>query len=99
MVVEHLQVVLLDDGVHLLLQHEVPLSRLPLSAPVRRSLTGDCAFLSVLRIWIRKYPHHFARSGSGISEADQDPYSDPDPRLQNWQLTNFFSKKVEKYCE
>jgi hypothetical protein len=38
--------------------------------------------VSVLRIRIRKDPHHFA--GSGILEAD------PDPRLQNWHLNNFF---------
>jgi hypothetical protein len=45
----------------------------------------------VLRIWIRKNPHHLAGSGSEISDAD------PDPRLQNWHLINHFS--VEKYYE
>jgi hypothetical protein len=42
---------------------------------------------SVLRIRIRKDPHYFAGSGSGILEGD------PDSR----HLINFFS--VEKYCE
>jgi hypothetical protein len=36
-------------------------------------------------------PHHLA--GSGIFYADLDP----DPRLQNWHLSNLFI--VEKYCE
>jgi hypothetical protein len=37
-------------------------------------------------------PHHVARSGSGILEAD------PDPRLHNWHLINLFSVE-KKYCE
>jgi hypothetical protein len=42
-------------------------------------------FLSVLRIWIRKDPHHLAGSGFGILDAD------PDPRLQNCHLINILS--------
>jgi hypothetical protein len=49
---------------------------------------------TVIRIRIRKDPHHLA--GSGILDADTDP-ADPDSRLQNWHLINLFS--VEKYCE
>jgi hypothetical protein len=55
---------------------------------------------SVLRIPIRKEPHHLAGPGSGILNADPDPADrdpEPDPLLRNWHLINLF--RVEKYCE
>jgi hypothetical protein len=55
---------------------------------------------AVLRIRIRKDPHHLAGSGSHpkFVMPDMDP-ADPDPDLrpQNWHLIKVFS--VEKYCE
>jgi hypothetical protein len=68
---------------------------IPEAIPLSTTYLKSLKLLSALRIRIRTDPHHFAESGSGILEADPD--LNPNPRLQNWHLINFFS--VEKYCE